>query len=214
MVADITDDGADEPPVPDRGSEPSDLQVPAAFADLIGYHLRIAQEASFAAIRKGGGKAELKPGWYTMLTILQENPGIAPSELSRLSGRDRSTLTTTLKDLATRGLISRRRKAHDQRSYTIRLTADGEAMLTQVRAYSRQHDARLDAIVGDDKARFIAVLRRIVEGLAPEAPLPRSAEPASPEPRPAPDRTATARRAVRKGPARASRRPSRDENGP
>jgi DNA-binding MarR family transcriptional regulator len=146
------------------GDEPP---VPAAFADVIGYHLRIAQEASFQAIRQGAEGSELKPGWYTVLTILQDNPGATPSELSRHCGRDRSTLTATLKDLSTRGLISRRRKRLDQRSYTVRLTAKGEEMLERLRLHSQQHDARLDAIVGvQNKPLLLAMLRQIVAGLS------------------------------------------------
>jgi DNA-binding MarR family transcriptional regulator len=191
----------------DEASEAEpDLQIPTAFADLIGYHLRIAQEASFAAIRQGGGKADLKPGWYTILTILSENPGIAPSELSRLSGRDRSTLTTTLKDLARRGLIARRRKTHDQRSYTIRLTPEGDEMLTNVRAFSHQHDARLDAIVGADKPLFIAILRRIAAGLGHGVAAPRPERPqVGARKRVAPP---ASRRSARSPAARSARRPS------
>ena len=146
-------------PVSAAGHE---LQVPEAFANLIAYHLRIAQEASFQAIRHGAGKADLKPGWYTILTILSENPGITPTELSRNCGRDRSTLTSTLRDLAARGLVVRRRTQKDQRSYTIRLTAKGEQMLEQVRTFCRLHDAKIDRIVGSkNKAQFIATLRKI-----------------------------------------------------
>ena len=139
--------------------------VPAAFRDVIGYHLRIAQEASFQAIRQGAGGTDIKPGWYTILTILDDSPGLTPSELSRCCGRDRSTLTGTLKDLAARGLISRRRKASDQRSYAVRLTAKGTEMLAGLRAHSQRHDARLDALVGADKPMLLATLRRIASGL-------------------------------------------------
>jgi DNA-binding MarR family transcriptional regulator len=143
-----------------------DLAVPAAFVNLIGYHLRIAQEASFQAIRKGAEGSDLKPGWYTILTILADNPGLTPSELSLHCGRDRSTLTGTLKDLARRRLVSRRRNRRDQRSYGVRLTPRGTEMLDRLRVHALRHDARLDAIVGErDKPLLIAMLRRIAAGL-------------------------------------------------
>ena len=135
--------------------------VPAAFADTIGYHLRIAQEASFAAIHQAAGGLDIRPGWYTILTLLAETPGGTPSELSLRCGRDRSTLTGTLKELARRGLISRRRKTHDQRSYAVRLTAEGDALLERMREFSMRHDARLDDIAGAEKPALIAALRRI-----------------------------------------------------
>lgn len=162
------------PPRRDRGRKGAsalpdamgtEVNPPAALADLIGYHLRLAQEASFAAIRQGLGKSDLKAGWYTILTILSEYPGITPTELSRLCGRDRSTLTATLKGLAARGFISSRRKSGDQRSYGVWLTGSGSAMLRRLQTIARAHDARLDAIVGKDKPLLIALLKRIVEGL-------------------------------------------------
>ena len=143
--------------------------IPAAFADLLGYHLRIAQEASFAAIQQAAGGLAFKPGWYTILTLLAESPGATPSELSLKCGRDRSTLTGTLKELAKQGLISRRRKTNDQRSYVIRLTAEGREMLARVSEFATRHEARLDAIAGADRAMLIAALRRIAFGLAAAA---------------------------------------------
>ena len=141
--------------------------VPAAFENLIGYHLRIAQEASFHAIQQVDGGSDLRPGWYTVLTILHDHPGLVPSELSRYCGRDRSTLTGTLKNLAQHGLITRRRRRDDQRSYTVRLTAKGTEMLDRLRDHSQRHDARLDAIVGaENKPHLLAMLRRIAAGLA------------------------------------------------
>ncbi|MGO9357609.1 MAG: MarR family winged helix-turn-helix transcriptional regulator [Xanthobacteraceae bacterium] len=154
--------------------------MPAALASLIGYHLRLAQEASFQAIRQGAGKSDLKPGWYTILTILSDNPGLTPTELSRLCGRDRSTLSSTLKGLSARGFIARRHTPGDQRSYSVRLTAAGEAMLKKLRVIARAHDARLDAIVGKDKEFLIMLLRRIAEALGQPDTLPRR------KPRPSP----------------------------
>ncbi len=142
------------------------LHIPPAFESLIGYHLRIAQEASFNAIQQVDGGSDLRPGWYTVLTILHDHPGLVPSELSRYCGRDRSTLTGTLKNLAQHGLITRRRRRDDQRSYTVRLTAKGTEMLDRLRDHSQRHDARLDAIVGaEDKPHLLAMLRRIAAGL-------------------------------------------------
>lgn len=149
---------------PPSGDEASFLP---AFANVIGYHLRIAQEASFQAVRQAAGRSELKPGWYTILTVLSDNAGLTPTELSRLCGRDRSTLTSTLSKLDARGLIARQHKVGDQRSYCVKLTRAGAQMLQRLRAIARAHDARLDAIVGNDKALLISLLRRIAEELGP-----------------------------------------------
>jgi len=161
---------------PPSGGE--EAYVPPALANLIGYYLRIAQEASFQAIRQAAGKADLKPGWYTILTILSDNPGLTPTELSKLCGRDRSTLTSTLNGLDARGLIARRRKAGDQRSYGVKLTAAGEAMLRKLQVIAHAHDEKLDAIAGKDKPLLMTLLRRIVDelGNGQSPPPPRRAQ--------------------------------------
>src|SRR6266699_1170136 len=83
--------------------------IPTAFQDVVGYHLRIAQEASFRAFEAIADKVDLKPGWYALLTILAEAEALTPSELGRGCGRDRSTLTGTMKALSARGLIHTQR---------------------------------------------------------------------------------------------------------
>ncbi|WP_083269934.1 MarR family winged helix-turn-helix transcriptional regulator [Bosea vaviloviae] len=134
---------------------------PAVFKEVVGFHLRIAQEASFEAFGVMAGKANLKPGWYALLTILNEAGSMTPSELSKHCGRDRSTLTSTLKALAARELIQRERKSDDQRSYEVRLTAVGFDIQRRLHAIAIEHERRLDEILGQDKDMLLAMLRRI-----------------------------------------------------
>ncbi len=144
------------------------VRIPDVLSNAVAYALRRAQEASFAAYLQRVGNPDLKPGRYTILMLLAEYPGLTPSELSALCGRDRSTLTATLRALDEQGLIERKRRSEDQRSYGVRLTSAGNAVLAQLRMIARAHDARLDAIVGEDKAVFLAVLRRLAEQLGVE----------------------------------------------
>lgn len=144
----------------------TDDHVPAAFRDVIGYHLRVAQEASFAAFSAAADKAGLKPGWYTVLTVLAETGPLTPTDLGRRCGRDRSTLTSTLKGLASQQLIARERKPEDQRSYSVQLTAEGFRIQQQLRSVARDHDRRLDEIAGRDKHLLIEVLARIAKSMS------------------------------------------------
>jgi len=151
----------------ENGNPPAENDgfVPAAFHHLIGYHLRVAQEASFHAFARAAGKADLKPGWYALLTVLAERESMTPSELSRVCGRDRSTLTASLKGLAARRLIARHLNPDDQRSYSVRLTEEGRKMQKRLHAIADRHDRRLDEIAGEDKAALIAALGRIAAAL-------------------------------------------------
>ena len=131
--------------------------------DYIGFHLRRAQTASFKAFKRRAGEADLKPGWFAVLTLIGANPGITPILLSRGVGRDKSTLTPILRSLLDRGLVTRCAVPEDRRSYALFLTSSGEAMLVRLAKCATEHDRRLDAIVGARKKEFVALLRRIAD---------------------------------------------------
>lgn len=136
------------------------------LADYAGYHLRLAQDASFQAFAARVGRGDLRPGFFTLLTLIRENPGITPTAISQTSGRDKSTLTPALRTLEEGGYIGRERIERDRRSYRLYLTPAGEKALAQLSEAARAHDAELDRIIGPEKAEFIRILRNIVSGLA------------------------------------------------
>lgn len=141
--------------------------APPELAEAIAYHLRLAQEASFQAFKERVGHLDLQPGRYAILSIIGNSAGLTPTELSRASGRDKSTLTPALKDLARRGLVERHRQDADERSYTVHLTAAGQELLETLRMHAKAHDRLLEQIVGS-KAReaFLEVLRRLTTELS------------------------------------------------
>lgn len=134
---------------------------PGVLDSYIAYHLRLAQNASFRAFQRKTGQHDLKPGWFAVLSLIGDNPGITPMSLSRGSGRDKSTLTPVLRDMLKGGYVERTASTKDRRSYGLTLTEIGRRRLAELSAHAADHDARLDAIVGDRKAELIAILRRI-----------------------------------------------------
>jgi len=145
------------PPVSDREPGLGPLE------GYIGFHLRRAQTASFKAFKRRAGEADLKPGWFAVLTVIGANPGITPILLSRGVGRDKSTLTPVLRGLLDRCLVTRCAVPEDRRSYALFLTPSGEAMLARLAKCATEHDRRLDAIVDARKKEFVALLRRIAD---------------------------------------------------
>lgn len=136
------------------------------LADWIGFHLRMAQIASFQAFAREVGEVDLPPGRFALLTLIGRNPGISQTVLSRAAGRDKSTLTPALHDLKRRGLIDRQRLKHDRRSYHLALTPAGEAVLRRLTECATRHDHNLDRIVGPrDKPRLLRLLRKIIAEL-------------------------------------------------
>jgi DNA-binding MarR family transcriptional regulator len=137
----------------------------------IGFQLRRAQDVSFQAFARRVGEADLSPGRFAILSVINENPGMNQTALSIATGRDKSTLTPALKDLEKRGFVSRGRSEIDRRAYTLHLTDLGREHLRALTVHAEAHDRALDAIVGEfHKPLFIHLLERIVEGLGPDAP--------------------------------------------
>lgn len=133
--------------------------------EWVGFHLRLAQNASFQAFAKLTGGIAVRPGRFATLLLIGRNPGISQTALSRANGRDKSSLTPVLNDLVRRGLVKRQRTPGDRRTYRLTLTQAGSKILQELTRCARQHDKNLDRIIGKDKAKFIAVLRRLNAGL-------------------------------------------------
>lgn len=129
--------------------------------NYVGFHLRLAQNASFKAFKRITGEEDLRPGWFAVLSLIHVNPGITPLTLSKASGRDKSTLTPVLRDLLRNRLVARMTLKTDKRSYSLSLTEEGEAKLASLTRQAAEHDRILDDIVGTKKDEFIWMLRRI-----------------------------------------------------
>jgi DNA-binding MarR family transcriptional regulator len=132
----------------------------------IGFNLRMAQDSSFQAFSRLSKEIGVKPGRFATLTLIGQNPGISQTALSRANGRDKSTLTPLLVDLVRRGLVRRTQTNNDRRSYQLTLTKAGERLLEQLTACAREHERKLDAVIGKaERAKFLRTLRRLAAEL-------------------------------------------------
>ena len=155
-------------PVRTRGgvSEPVDGVDYGPLAEWLGFHLRMAQIASFQAFASEVGEVDLPPGRFALITLIGRNPGISQTVLSRAAGRDKSTLTPALRDLTKRGLIACARSATDRRSYHLSLTPAGQATLRRLTQCAARHERNLDRIVGTrDRVKLLHLLRKIMSEL-------------------------------------------------
>jgi DNA-binding MarR family transcriptional regulator len=130
--------------------------------ESIAFRLRRAQEASSQALTRPAGDEDLKLGSFALLMLIHENPGINQTALSRANGRDKSTLTSSLRTLEERGFISRGREASDMRNYTLNLTPAGLEELEILKTYAQAHEQKLRRIVGASKVQeFVETLERL-----------------------------------------------------
>jgi len=133
--------------------------------NLIGFNLRLAQDASFQTYAQHVGKPHLKPGRFAAMMLIHQNPGLTQMDLSRAIARDKSSVTPLVQALQHEGLITRTPSETDRRRVTLRLTQAGEEVLKTLLARAEEHDRKLDAIVGDRKAELLELLKDIVKNL-------------------------------------------------
>jgi DNA-binding MarR family transcriptional regulator len=132
------------------------------LAGWVGFHLRMAQIASFQAFAREAQGVDLSPGRFALLMLIGRNPGISQTALSRAHGSDKSTLTPALNNLKRRGLITRTRLKSDRRSYELALTPAGQDLLACLTECAVRHERNLDRVIGArDRARFLQILRKI-----------------------------------------------------
>ncbi len=110
---------------------------------LLGYALRRAQVAAFQDFHRAMAALELRPAQYSVLHVIHHNPGLRPSHVAEALGIKRTNFVPLIEELERRGLAERGRDPRDGRALTLRLTADGEALLRRATQRVRAHERRL-----------------------------------------------------------------------
>ena len=148
-----------------RSEAHGDIQL-GYLSDSVGFHLRLAQDASYRTFAKHRDKDLIKPGRYPALAIIHLNPGISQSALGRAIARDKSTVSPLIKDLQKNGFINRKASTQDRRSVTLSLTRKGERTLDRLHAHATGHEGQLDRLIGPSKARLMALLGKIITSMS------------------------------------------------
>jgi len=129
--------------------------------NYVAFHLRVAQDTAFRVFARMSGQRDLKPGRFTALMVIARNPGIGQVALGQAIARDKSSVTPLIQDLLRLGLIERRGSVEDRRRVELYLTAAGEQHLERLRRFAGEHDAKLNAIVGEKRDEFVELLKKI-----------------------------------------------------
>jgi DNA-binding MarR family transcriptional regulator len=140
----------------DRSDPPLDA---GALPELLGYRLRLAQQAvfrDFAASVQG-----LSPGRVGLLIYIDANPGVTQSRLAEAAQRDRSTMVGVLDHLEARGLLERRRGA-DRRTNGLWLTRAGRSLLARALRGIARHERRIASRLSTaERRQLLALLGKI-----------------------------------------------------
>lgn len=132
---------------------------PGALPQLLGYRLRLAQQAVFRDF--ADSVQGLSPGRVGLLIYVDANPGVTQSRLAEAAQRDRSTMVGVLDQLEARGLLERRR-GKDRRTNGLWLTRAGRALLARAVRDIARHEKRIAArLSATERRQLLALLGRI-----------------------------------------------------
>ena len=151
-----------------------DKHSPPAFEDLdfgilhefIGMYLRVAYEVAYEDFRLRLGEEALKPGYFTILTLIVQNPRITQTQIAQASERDKSNVTNALRWMEDNGLIVRHLSFRDRRTHMCTATQAGIDMQARMEGKAVAHVQALnDAISPQNREDFINTLKGIIAAL-------------------------------------------------
>jgi DNA-binding MarR family transcriptional regulator len=130
--------------------------------NLLGYNVRRAHMALWRDFNRTVGTGVVRPGIFSMLVLIDENPGIAQIELAAQLAIDKATIVGLIRQLLRLGWIERRPSRADRRRHDLFLTPQGRPELATLRRDMLQHEARFTNLFSrQELTQFFDFLRRI-----------------------------------------------------
>ena len=129
-----------------------------------GFLIRRLHQIHLALFIEECAGLDVTPVQYSIMTVAADQPGLEQGRLGYEVGVDRATLANVVARLDARGLLRRKPSRSDRRLKLVELTSKGRALLAKVDAPAlRAHDRTIAALPPDDRARFLADLRHLVD---------------------------------------------------
>ena len=129
--------------------------------ELLGYRLRLAQQAVFRDFAASVG--EVSPGRAGIVLLVEANPGVTQGTLAEAVRLDRSTMVGVIDSLEERGFVERRR-GRDRRTNGLWLTRPGRVLALKLRQRIERHERRVAArLTDDERAQLLALLAKLAQ---------------------------------------------------
>lgn len=142
----------------DPGRPDADLD---GLTDHLGYLIRRAQLWIFEDFTRTLAAVDIGPAQYSVLTVINANPGLTQMAVSHALGIERARLVYLLDGLEARQLVKRRASATDRRSHALHLTPEGRSAFMRITALAREHERRLAEKVGLDHHKMLVRLMQV-----------------------------------------------------
>jgi DNA-binding MarR family transcriptional regulator len=150
-----------------RSVEPDNEIDYGPLADLIGYRLKRAHGYSLQRWQTLWDTLPIPYGQYSVLLVISLNPGLSQLVLAESVGLDGSTLVPITNRFVRRGWIRRGRRKDDRRTYALRLTPAGQAVLDKARKILKAHEQDLASPLSiREQASLRRLLQKITDGRA------------------------------------------------
>ena len=135
-----------------------------ALAARPGFLIRRLHQIHLALFADECSAFRVTPVQFSLLSVLAAQPGLDQAALAFAVGVDRATTANVVARLDQRGLLRRRPGTTDRRVKQVELTQAGHRLLARIDPHARRAHARtLEALRPADRARFVALLRHLVD---------------------------------------------------
>lgn len=136
----------------------------APLDNAVGYLLRRAQLAIFDDFLRTFADLDLRPAAFSVLVLIDRNPGLNQSEISAALGIQRTNFVAMIDRLEAKGLARREPSPVDRRSHALALTPAGRRLLAEALVLHERLEARLEEKLGiDGRNALISLVQRIVQ---------------------------------------------------
>jgi DNA-binding MarR family transcriptional regulator len=130
--------------------------------NLLGYNVRRAQIAMWRDLTRSVGELKVRPGEFSLMILVEMNPGIAQIELATQLDVDKATIVGLINQLQKQKWAIRKQSTVDRRRQGIFLTALGQRELQRLRNAMIEHEARFTRLFSPEELmQLFAFLRRI-----------------------------------------------------
>lgn len=141
----------------------NDRSADISLDELPGHYIRRLQQMAVAIFLDETSAFGITPVQYAAMHAVHNRPELDQRSLSRAIGFDTSTIGGVIDRLEKRGLMRRNASAEDRRVRLLTLTAEGEALLHEVRpAMLRAQVRMLEPLPASERRHFMAMLKVLV----------------------------------------------------
>jgi DNA-binding MarR family transcriptional regulator len=135
-----------------------------ALAARPGFLIRRLHQIHLALFAEECAVFGITPVQFSLLSVLAMQPGLDQAALAFAVGVDRATTANVVARLEKRGLLRRRSGPTDRRVKQVALTTAGHRLLARIDPHARRaHERTLETLRPAERARFVALLRALVD---------------------------------------------------